>query len=157
MHPVLPSERESWSLSPFSTPSNRCSTDDAEFHAQASGLVDQYIPSDVWPSITSALVSAASAANVQVTPDARAVFIDEIEKVTPDAWFAASAVPQEYSSQVAALESAVDELRPLTVTLSVSVSSVETVVPVTTTGADGKVSTTSVSTTVLSSETVTYR
>ncbi|TEA16512.1 hypothetical protein C8034_v010201 [Colletotrichum sidae] len=115
----------------------------AGFTSAADALISAYIPAPEWEALTSAVGSAAGAAGV--TQDAKNLIYSALKATEAPEWFAA-AVPTAYSSQYAALESAIDSLRP-TVTVTVP-GGVPTVIAVTTTDENGNTITASVSTTV---------
>ncbi|KAF6820381.1 hypothetical protein CPLU01_12775 [Colletotrichum plurivorum] len=119
------------------------SSDAAAFSSAADALISAYIPAPQWEALTSAVGSAASAAGV--TQDVKDAVYSALKATEAPEWFA-NVVPTAYSSQFAALESAIDSIRP-TITVTVP-GPVPTVVAVTTTDADGNTIITSVSTTL---------
>jgi hypothetical protein len=113
----------------------------SDFTAAADELISSYIPSDKWEVLTASIGPAASSASV--TGDVSSVIYSALKATDPPQWFE-NAIPSEFKEEVSALESAIDDLRPI-----------ETVVEVTTTDSDGKTITTSISTTIAAPRTET--
>jgi hydroxymethylglutaryl-CoA reductase len=113
----------------------------SDFSLAAGDLISSYIPSDKWSALTASVGPAASSASV--TGDITSVIYSALMATDPPQWFE-NAIPAEFKEEVSALESAIDDLRP-----------VETVVQVTTTDSNGSTVTTEVSTTVPAPRTVT--
>ncbi|CAK7210713.1 hypothetical protein SCUCBS95973_000881 [Sporothrix curviconia] len=127
---------------------------------EAASLISVYVPSAVYTQLTASVASAASAASV--TGDPASLFLSAIIATPPPAWFT-SAVPPYFSSNIAALESAVSTLRAAGFTTtgtstgtSTSTSS-ETLVVTQTTNSLGSTVTTSYTSTLHSSSTSTGR
>ncbi|KAK6212964.1 hypothetical protein QIS74_08966 [Colletotrichum tabaci] len=119
----------------------RQASDAPAFTQAADALISQYIPESQWDSLTSAFGSAASAAGV--TGDVRSYVYSVLKATSTPTWFLA-AIPTAYVSQYAALESAIESLRPT----AVVGTAVPTVIAVTTTDSEGNTITTSISATV---------
>ncbi|OLN92897.1 hypothetical protein CCHL11_08802 [Colletotrichum chlorophyti] len=115
-------------------------SDPAAFTSAANALISAYIPTDQWNSLTSAVGSAASEAGV--TADIGSYVSSVLKATTTPEWFA-NAIPSAFSSQYAALESAIEGLRTTAATVPYV-----TVVPVTTTDAEGNTVTNSASATI---------
>ncbi|KAL1897073.1 hypothetical protein Sste5346_004278 [Sporothrix stenoceras] len=109
--------------------------------AEAASLVSIYVPPTAYAQLTASVASAASAASV--TGDPASLFLSAILATNPPAWLN-SAVPPYYSSNIAALESAVATLRSEAGTNTlVSTSTSETLVVTQTTNSLGSTVTTS--------------
>ncbi|KAL0936620.1 uncharacterized protein CTRU02_208835 [Colletotrichum truncatum] len=119
-------------------------SDAAAFTSAADALISSYIPANEWAALTSAVGSAASAAGV--TQDVKDLIYSALKATDAPQWFD-GAVPTAYSSQYAALESAIDNLRP-TVTVPAP-GPVTTVLAVTTTDENGSTIVASVTTTIV--------
>ncbi|CAK7203948.1 hypothetical protein SEUCBS139899_006698 [Sporothrix eucalyptigena] len=115
---------------------------------EAASLVSVYVPTAIYTQLTASVASAASAASV--TGDPAALFLSAILATPPPAWFT-SAVPVYFSSNIAALESAVSTLRSNNGATSTS----ETLVVTQTTNSLGSTVTTSYTSTLHSSSTST--
>jgi hypothetical protein len=118
----------------------RQATDGAQFTSAASELISAYIPSAVLPALESSISSAASAA--KVTGDAQSLLYDALLGSSIPGWFA-SAVPADYTSQIAALESIISDLQVPASTSGGGGVVVPIVVAITTTNAAGSTYTTS--------------
>jgi len=114
----------------------RQATDDASFTAAAEALIDTYIPSSLLPEIESRVSSAASVAGVAGSP--MSLLYDGVLAVSVPGWLE-SAIPSQWSTQFAALESGVNALRPT----PPAGPTIATVVAVTTTDSAGSTFTTS--------------
>ncbi|KAK1963747.1 hypothetical protein LY78DRAFT_613738 [Colletotrichum sublineola] len=119
----------------------RQASDAPAFTQAADALISAYIPEGQWNSLTSAFASAASAAGV--TGDVKSYVFSVLKATSTPTWFLA-AIPTAYVSQYAALESAIESLRP---TAAAGIP-VPTVVAVTTTDSEGNPITTSLSATI---------
>ena len=113
----------------------------SDFTAAADDLISSYIPSDKWNVLTASIGPAASSASV--TGEVSSIIFSALKATDPPQWFE-DAIPSEFREEVSALESAIDNLRP-----------VETVVKVTTTDGNGNTITTEVSTTIAAPRTET--
>lgn len=92
----------------YAAPEKRQATNAAQFASAANQLISAYIPASALPAFESAISEGAAAASV--TGDAKALIQSAfLNNDLPD-WFT-SAIPQEFSAQVEALESGVDALR----------------------------------------------
>jgi hypothetical protein len=128
------------SLTAFATEQERRqATDAAQFTSAADQLISGYIPSTALPALESAISSAASAASV--TGDAKSLIYEALLATSVPGWFV-SAVPSAWSTQIAALESNINALRP-----PASSGTTPVVIAVTTTDSSGKTVTTSVTST----------
>jgi hypothetical protein len=128
------------STAAFAVPQEkRQATDAAQFTSAANELVSKYIPSGILPALESSVSSAASVA--KVTGDPKSLIYDALLASSIPSWFA-SAVPTDYSSQIAALEGDISALRGPASTSGGGL--VPIVVPVTTTDSAGSTYTTSV-------------
>jgi len=96
-------------LSFASTNAKRQAPDGAAFTSAAGALISAYIPTGVLPDIESRIASAASEAGVSGSPES--LLYDGLLGSNVPGWFK-SAIPAEWSTQFAALESGVDALRP---------------------------------------------
>ncbi|ERT01263.1 uncharacterized protein SPSK_07996 [Sporothrix schenckii 1099-18] len=105
----------------------------------AASLVSQYVPASAYVQLTASVAAAASAASV--TGDPSSLFLSALLATAPPAWFS-SAVPPYFSSNIAALESAIAPLRSEAATLSSTATS-ETLVVTQTTNSQGSTVTTS--------------
>ncbi|KAK1996844.1 hypothetical protein LX36DRAFT_712086 [Colletotrichum falcatum] len=119
----------------------RQASDAPAFTQAADALISAYIPEGQWSSLTSAFGSAASAAGV--TGDVKSYVFSVLKATSTPAWFLA-AIPTAYVSQYAALESAIESLRPT----ADAGTPVPTVIAVTTTDSEGNTITTSLSATI---------
>ncbi|GJC86891.1 hypothetical protein ColLi_09729 [Colletotrichum liriopes] len=119
----------------------RQASDAPAFTQAADALISAYIPEDQWNSLTSAFGSAASAAGV--TGDVQSYIYSVLKATSTPTWFLA-AIPTAYVSQYAALESAIESLRPT----AAAGTPVPTVIAVTTTDSEGNTITTSISATI---------
>jgi len=111
-------------------------TDAAQFTSAAEALIDAYIPSSVLSDIESRVSSAASVAGVAGSP--RSLLYNGFLAMSVPGWFE-SAIPSEWATQFAALESGVNALRPT----SGPGATLPFVVAVTTTDSTGSTYTTS--------------
>jgi hypothetical protein len=128
------------STAAFAVPQEkRQATDAAQFTSAANELVSKYIPSGILPALESSVSSAASVA--KVTGDPKSLIYDALLASSIPSWFA-SAVPTDYSSQIAALEGDISALRGPASTSGGGL--VPVVVPVTTTDSAGSTYSTSV-------------
>jgi hypothetical protein len=125
----------------------RQATDAARFTSAADELISEYLPSTALPALESVFSSAASAASV--TGDAKSLIYEALLASSVPGWFA-SAVPSAWSTQIAALESNINALRP-----SASSGATPVVIAVTTTDSKGSTFTTSVTSTPSVTETAT--
>jgi len=114
----------------------RQATDDASFTAAAEALIDAYIPSSLLPDIESRVSSAASVAGVAGSP--MSLLYNGFLAMSVPGWFE-SAIPSEWATQFAALESGVNALRPT----PLAGPTIPIVVAVTTTDSAGSTITTS--------------
>ncbi|KAK1982571.1 hypothetical protein LZ30DRAFT_39054 [Colletotrichum cereale] len=119
----------------------RQAPDAPAFTQAADALISAYIPEDQWSSLTSAFGSAASAAGV--TGDVKSYVFSVLKATSTPTWFLA-AIPTAYVSQYAALEAAIESLRPT----ADAGTPVPTVIAVTTTDNEGNTITTSLSATI---------
>ncbi|EFQ28725.1 uncharacterized protein GLRG_03869 [Colletotrichum graminicola M1.001] len=119
----------------------RQAPDAPAFTQAADALISAYIPEGQWSSLTSAFGSAASAAGV--TGDVKSYVFSVLKATSTPDWFLA-AIPTAYVSQYAALESAIESLRPT----AAAATPVPTVIAVTTTDSEGNTITTSLSATI---------
>lgn len=79
------------------------------FSSEAVALMSEYIPSPIYSQLLASVASAASDADV--TGDPSALFFSAMAvDARPPAWFS-SAVPSSYAAPIAALESALADLR----------------------------------------------
>jgi hypothetical protein len=111
----------------------------SDFTSAADELISSYIPEDKFKVMTESLGPAAESASV--TGDISSIIFSALNATDPPSWFE-DAIPTQFKEEVSALESAIDNLRP-----------VETVVEVTTTNSDGSTVTTDMSTTILKPQT----
>ncbi|WYZ42938.1 hypothetical protein EsH8_VI_000637 [Colletotrichum jinshuiense] len=114
---------------------------DGAFTSAADALISAYIPPDQWNSLTSAVGPGASAAGI--TGDVKSYIYSVLKATSTPEWFV-NAIPTAYSSNYAALESAIESLRPT----AAAGTPVPTVIAVTTTDAEGNTITTSLSATI---------
>ncbi|KAK2063868.1 hypothetical protein LY76DRAFT_160316 [Colletotrichum caudatum] len=119
----------------------RQASDAPAFTQAADALISAYIPEGQWSSLTSAFGSAASAAGV--TGDVKSYVFSVLKATSTPSWFLA-AIPTAYVSQYAALESAIESLRPT----AAAGTPVPTVIAITTTDSEGNTITTSLSATI---------
>jgi hypothetical protein len=117
----------------------RQATDAAQFTSAADELISEYLPSTALTALESVFSSAASAASV--TGDGKSLIYEALLASSVPGWFA-SAVPSAWSTQIAALESNINALRP-----SASSGATPVVIAVTTTDSKGSTFTTSVTST----------
>jgi hypothetical protein len=82
---------------------------ESAFSSAANALISTYFPTAVLAAITPAVASAASAASVTGNPES--LLFSALDASPRPSWLV-NAIPSGYSSQVAALESAIDALRP---------------------------------------------
>lgn len=120
----------------------RQATDAGQFTSAASKIISQYIPSTALPGLESAVAAAASAASV--SGDAASLLYSALLAESAPGWFK-SAIPDGWSTQIAALEGSVDALRPTGASPGGPI--VPVVIAITTTDSAGSTFTTSVTST----------
>jgi len=125
-------------------PEKRQATNAAQFTSAADELISKYIPSTALPALESAVASAASAASVAGEP--LSLIYDGLLAMSMPGWFS-SAIPAGASTQIEALASKINDLRPAT-------AGGVTVIAVTTTDSTGSTVTSSSTSTFPSSTVV---
>ena len=109
-------------------------TDKAQFTSAAEQLISQYIPSTALEVLEASVSSAASVGHIAGSP--MSLIYDALLAISVPAWFP-SAVPSEYSTQLAALEGKISSLRAGTSSVTGPA-----IVVVTSTGDHGTITTT---------------